>query len=80
MYQAAIDADEKSEKMKVSVFSHVVGDEALQVYNKFAFDADADKMKPGEMIEKFDAYCIPERNVTFERHRFFMCTENGRDN
>lgn len=75
LYIAAIGADEKSEKMKASVFLHVVGDEALEVYNNFTFDNVADKMNLAKIIEKFEAYCIPKKNVTFERHRFFTCVQ-----
>ncbi|XP_057709985.1 uncharacterized protein K02A2.6-like [Corythoichthys intestinalis] len=45
LYLAAIGADEKSAKMKASLFLHVVGEEALEVYNNFTFAAEADKMK-----------------------------------
>lgn len=45
LYLAAIGAEEKSEKMKASMFLHVVGEEALEVYNNFMFDTEEDKMK-----------------------------------
>ncbi len=61
--------------MKASVFLHVVGDEALEVYNNFTFAADGDKMKLDKIMEKFEAYCISKRNVTFERHRFLTCEQ-----
>ena len=77
LYLTAIGADEKSAKMKASVFLHVVGEEALEVYNNFQFQDDADKMELDKILEKFEGYCIPKRNVTFERHRFFTCAENG---
>lgn len=80
LYLAAIGADEKSAKMKASVFLHVVGDEALEVYNNFTFATEADKMKLPKIMEKFEAYCIPKRNVTFERHRFFTCVQKMGEN
>ena len=58
-----------------SVFLHVVGEEALEVYNNFQFTEEADKMKLDKILEKFEAYCIPKTNVTFERHRFFTCVQ-----
>ena len=75
LYLTAIGADEKSAKMKASVFLHVVGEEALEVYNNFQFQDDADKMELDKILEKFEGYCIPKRNVTFERHRFFTCVQ-----
>ncbi|KAL7870688.1 hypothetical protein SRHO_G00081850 [Serrasalmus rhombeus] len=50
------------------------GDEALEVYNNFMFE-EGDEMKLDTIIEKFEAYCIPKRNVTYERHRFFTCVK-----
>lgn len=75
MYLSVIGADDKSEKMQASVFLHVVVDEALEVYNNFTFATAGDKMKLDKIMEKFEAYCIPKRNVTFERHRFFTCVQ-----
>ena len=75
LYLSAIGADEKNAKTKASVFLHVVGEEALEVYNNFQFTEEADKMKLDKILEKFEAYCIPKTNVTFERHRFFTCVQ-----
>ena len=75
LYLTAIRADEKSAKMKASVFLHVVGEDALEVYNNFQFQDDANKMELDKILEKFEDYCIPKRNVTFERHRFFTCVQ-----
>ena len=61
--------------MKASVFLHVVGEDALEVYNNFQFQDDANKMELDKILEKFEDYCIPKRNVTFERHRFFTCVQ-----
>lgn len=74
MYLSAIGLDEASDKKQASVFLHIVGDEALEVYNNFTF-TDGDGMKLNKIMEKFEAYCIPKRNVTFERHRFFTCVQ-----
>ena len=51
LYLTAIGADEKSAKMKASVFLHVVGEEALEVYNNFQFQDDADKMELDKILE-----------------------------
>lgn len=55
---------------------HVVGGDALEVYNNFMF-ADGDGMKLNKIMENFEAYCIPKRNVPFERHRFFTCVQKA---
>lgn len=78
MYLSAIGLDEASDKKRASVFLHVVGEDALEVYNNFTF-ADGDGMKLDKIIEMFEAYCIPKRNVTFERHRFFTWVQKTGD-
>lgn len=73
MYLLAIGL-EASNKKRASVFLHVVGEDALEVYSNFTF-ADGDGMKLDKIMEMFEAYCIPKRNVTFDRHRFFTCVQ-----
>ncbi|CAI5671480.1 unnamed protein product [Oreochromis niloticus] len=74
LYLSAIGLDEASDKKQASVFLHVVDVEALEVYNNFTF-TDGDGIKLNKIMEKFEAYCIPKRSVTFERHRFFTCVQ-----
>ena len=50
---------------------HVAGSEALEVYNTFQWDEDEDNMKVEKIMEKFERYCNPRKNLTFERHSFF---------
>ena len=50
---------------------HVAGSEALEVYNTFQWDEDEDNMKIEKIMEKFERYCNPRKNLTFERHSFF---------
>ena len=51
---------------------HVVGAEALEVYvyNTFTWDNVGDEMKVKPIMAKFEAYCNPRKNVTWERHVF----------
>lgn len=80
LYLLVIGVDEKSAKTKASVFLHLVGDDALEVYNSFCFQAQADKMQLDKIHEMFEEYCIPKRNVKFERHRFSMCAQKAGGN
>ncbi|KAM4771141.1 LOW QUALITY PROTEIN: uncharacterized protein WCC33_002970 [Rhinophrynus dorsalis] len=71
LYPSAIDADRK---MKASLFLHVMGKEALEVYNNFVF-SEGDNLKLKPVIDTFEEYCITKRNVTYERHKFFTCMQ-----
>ena len=74
LYLSATELDGATDKKRASVFLHVVGEDALDVYDNFTF-ADGDGMKLYRIMEMFEAYCIPKRNVTFESHRFFTCAQ-----
>lgn len=77
IYEAASGTDQKDEKVRSMTFLHVVGSESLEIYNTFSWDEDGDKFKLTAICEKFEDYCNPRKNVTFERHVFF--TRNQRE-
>lgn len=70
VYMNATGASEKDDKQKACIFLPVVGEEAVQVYNTFVFGPD-EEFKLEKILEKFEAYCTPKRNTTYERHKFF---------
>jgi hypothetical protein len=50
---------------------HLIGEDALGVFDTFEFASDEDKEKASEILKKFDEYdCNPKRNLTVERHIF----------
>ncbi len=70
VYMVASGKDAKSDEVKAATFLHLAGPDALEVFNTFSFDTAGDEKKLGKLIEKFEAYCIPRSNVTWERHVF----------
>lgn len=57
---------------QVSLLLSVIGDRALKVFNNFTFSTEADKNKFIIVIKKFDEYFMPEKNITYEWHTFFL--------
>ena len=77
LYAKASGVDSKDEETQCAVFLHTIGDEALEVYDTFTItEAEENKIEP--LLAKFEAYCSPKKNVTYERYLFFSCTQNGR--
>ena len=77
LYAKASRVDAKDEETQCAVFLHTIGNEVLEVYDTFSFtESEENKIEP--LIGKFDAYCSPKKNVTYERYLFFSCTQNGR--
>ncbi len=72
IYLEASGASEKEDKTKACLFLHVIGEDALDVYNNFDFTA-GDELKLDKILQKFDDYCTPKKNTTYERHKFFTC-------
>ena len=70
VYMVASGKIGKSDEVKAATFLHLAGPEALEVFNTLSFDSEADKKKLNKLVEKFEAYCIPRKNVTWERHVF----------
>lgn len=50
----------------------VIGDRALKVYNNFVFGKGESKDDFQVVMSKFDNYFMPDKNVTYERHKFFL--------
>ena len=70
LYRLASGAHIKDDNMQVPLLLHVMGDEALEVYNSFSFDTEAAKNKYETVIEKFEEFCTPKKNVILERFYF----------
>ena len=67
----------KGEGIQAATLLHVVGPDTLEVYNTFSWEDADDKSKVAKILEKFEAYCVPRKNITWERHVFN--TRNQRD-
>ncbi len=70
LFMTATEASKKSGKIQSSMLLHLIGEDALEVFNTFEFASEEDKEKPAEILKKFDEYCNPKRNLTVERHIF----------
>ena len=56
--------------VRVATFLHVAGQTAQQVFDTFTFDDPDDKGKIGPVIERFQGYCEPKKNITVSRYLF----------
>ena len=77
LYVKASGANEKAEDIQCALLLHMIGEDALRVYETFVF-ADADKNLITPLIQKFEEHFNPQKNVTFERYIFNTCCQNSR--
>ena len=67
-YSVATGASEhESAKRQACLFLRVIGEEAVKVYNNFTFATEENKFNVARIIEKFNGYCNPKKNETFEQ-------------
>ena len=78
IYSVASGLNEKAEEIQVASLLHLVGEEALEVFNTFQFTAEDDKKKIKPVCEQFEAYCSPRKNVTYERYKFFTHVQGSK--
>ena len=69
LYMLAAGHDTKPPKQKIALLLHVARKQAIEVYNTFSFTAE-EEGKYESVIEKFNAYCNPKKNETYERYVF----------
>ena len=70
-------AAEKDQSVQCVTLLHMIGEESLDIYNTFTFSQDeVNKIQP--LIQKFDPYFAPKKNITYQRHLFHTGTKNGR--
>jgi len=59
------------------ILLHVIGEEAIEIYNTFQCTTEEDRIKLDVLKSKFDEYVNPRKNTVFERYRTLtICMEN----
>ena len=70
-YLAATEKDSKGDKVKSSILLYYIGHKRREIYNTSIFEPKEHSMIFPKIIEKFDEYCIPRKNITFLGHKLF---------
>ena len=53
-------------RRQLAVLLHTAGEEAYEVYSQFEYDNDGDENNYEIVLQKFEDYCNPRRNVLYE--------------
>lgn len=62
--------DEENPEKRIATFLAYIGEEALKVYNTFTWNVQSDQRNLNKVLEKFDEFCNPKKNTTYERYVF----------
>ena len=70
-YSLATGLSERAEDAQVATLLTVIGEEAREVYSTFTeWENEGDSKKIAPVLQQFERYCEPRKNVPFERYRF----------
>ncbi|ELU04378.1 hypothetical protein CAPTEDRAFT_189842, partial [Capitella teleta] len=72
-YLAGSDLDGKADKVKTGILLSSLGEECFEIYRSFVFTNDP--VTYNDVLKKFEEYCIPKKNILYERHMFFSRTQ-----
>ncbi|GBM97684.1 Uncharacterized protein K02A2.6 [Araneus ventricosus] len=74
-YLIASEKDKKPDGVKIAILLNLLGDEGTDIFNTFKSENGKSIEKFDDILEMFTNYCIPRRNVVFERFKFFSCSQ-----
>jgi len=75
IYLKASENEKKSDEIKVAMLLNCIGDEALHLFNTFEL-TEGNKKVYDRVIEAFETYCNPRKNVVYNRYKYFMRNQN----
>ena len=78
IFMKATQKDKLADDVKMAILLNIMGEEAVEVYN--GFNLKEEEKKYDHVIATFEKYCIPKKNVVFERYLFNKrCQEDGEE-
>ena len=69
-YEVALGLSQQENKKRTATLLTIIGKEAMKIFNTFKWKNNEEKENIIKVIEKFDAYFIPRKNITYERYMF----------
>ena len=76
-YEIATGVSEKESSTRVATLLTVIGNDAMDVYNTLLWDAEGDDNKINKVLTKFEEFCEPKKNVSYERYVFFARAQDS---
>ena len=74
-YITATEAKSKPDAVKTSRLLTAIEKKGERCTNTFTFANDDEAMKHLKVIQKFDEYMSPKKNITYMRDHFFSCKQ-----
>ena len=71
IYLTATEADEKADKIKIAILLSAIGNQGREIHKTFVFPSIEASRIYTNIVRQFELYCIPRKNTTMHRHKFF---------
>lgn len=68
--------DGVGDKMKIAMLINLIWDDGHEIFYNFEFAQAADKDDFQKVMDKFEGFCAPKKNLTVERFNFFNIVQN----
>ena len=75
-YAVITKLQDQSRQYQVALLLHVLGEQALKIYNGFTFTSTEANRSVEEILQKFDEFAIGDVNETYERYVFHSRFQN----
>lgn len=73
-FLVATESDKKSDEVKIAILLHAVGEDGQEKFETFELTEAKQKVYK-EVVKAFEDYCIPKKNETVCRHKYFQRTQ-----
>jgi hypothetical protein len=71
IYMLAAGYVDLSSERQVAILLNIIGEEAVEVHGTFTYENENDQKDIKKVIEKFQLYCNPKKNILHERFIFY---------
>ena len=75
-YLTASEFKNRPDEVKTSRLLSAIGPKSREIYYTFNFANDEESMTFDVVIQKFEDYFTPKKNITYQRYRFFSYNQN----
>ena len=76
-YLTASESKNKPDEIKTSRLLSAIGPKSREICYSFNFTDDEESMTFDVVIQKFDDYFTPKKNITYQRYQFFSYNQSN---
>ena len=75
-FLAGNESTDKPDVAKIKIMLSHAGRDAWEVYKTLPWSAEGDDKKLDEVLEAFERFCMPQKNILYEQHGFWSMRQD----